>query len=55
MHIDPNTGGVFFQLLAAAAALVLLFAGQIRSRLARVRRRITRPQDEVRIRHHWGD
>jgi hypothetical protein len=41
-YIDPNTGGMLFQILAASFALlsgvVLLFARQIRAAFARVRR-----------------
>ncbi len=41
-YIDPNTGGMLFQILAAGFALfsgvVLLFARQIRSGWARLRR-----------------
>lgn len=41
-YIDPNTGGMLFQILAAGFALisgfVLLFARQIRAGFARVQR-----------------
>jgi hypothetical protein len=41
-YIDPNTGGMLFQVLAAGFALltggVLLFARQIRAGFARLRR-----------------
>lgn len=41
-YIDPNTGGLLFQLLATAFALLsgiaLLFAGRIRASVARFRR-----------------
>lgn len=41
-YIDPNTGGILFQALAASFAvisgLVLLFSRQIRAGFARVRR-----------------
>ncbi len=41
-YIDPNTGGMVFQLLAAGFAVVsgllLVFSRQIRSALARARR-----------------
>jgi hypothetical protein len=57
MHIDPNPGGAFFQVAAVAitaiTALLLVFSQHIRSGLARVRRRITRPQDVVRMRRNW--
>jgi hypothetical protein len=42
MYIDPNTGGMLFQALAAAFALLsgiaLVFSRQIRAALARFRR-----------------
>jgi hypothetical protein len=42
MYIDPNTGGMLFQALAAAFALMsgiaLVFSRQIRAALARLRR-----------------
>jgi hypothetical protein len=42
MYIDPNTGGLLFQALAAAFALLsgiaLVFSRQIRAALARFRR-----------------
>ena len=42
MYIDPNTGGMLFQILAASFAvfsgLVLLFSGKIRAMIARTRR-----------------
>lgn len=42
MYIDPNTGGVLFQALAAGFALLsgiaLVFSRQIRAALARFRR-----------------
>lgn len=41
-YIDPNTGGMLFQILAASFALfsglILLFARQIRAGFARVKR-----------------
>jgi hypothetical protein len=43
-YIDPNTGGMLFQALAASFAvvsgLVLLFSRQIRAGFARARRRL---------------
>lgn len=43
-YIDPNTGGMLFQILAAVFAflsgLVLVFAGRIRLWVARLRRRL---------------
>jgi hypothetical protein len=42
MYIDPNTGGMLFQVLAAAFALfsgiALVFSRQIRAAFARLRR-----------------
>ena len=44
MYIDPNTGGVLFQALAAAFAVIsgvlLVFSGRIRGMFARLRRRL---------------
>lgn len=43
-YIDPNTGGILFQALAASFAVIsgviLIFSRQIRAGLARVRRRL---------------
>jgi hypothetical protein len=42
MYIDPNTGGMLFQVLAVAFAafsgMVLIFSRQIRTGLGRLRR-----------------
>ena len=42
MYIDPNTGGVLFQALAAVfvgvSAVLLTFSGKIRQAIARLRR-----------------
>ena len=42
MYIDPNTGGMLFQMLAGAFALlsglILFFSSQIKMTFARVRR-----------------
>ena len=42
MYIDPNTGGMLFQILATAFALfsglILIFSGKIRALIARARR-----------------
>ena len=42
MYIDPNTGGMLFQVLATLLALfsgaALLFSGKIRAAYARLRR-----------------
>lgn len=43
MYIDPNTGGMLFQILAALFALIsgaiLFFSGKIRMFFAQLRRR----------------
>jgi hypothetical protein len=43
MYIDPNTGGMLFQILAvifaALSGLILFFSGKIRMFFARLRRR----------------
>jgi hypothetical protein len=43
MYIDPNTGGMIFQILAALFALIsgaiLFFSGKIRMFFAQLRRR----------------
>jgi uncharacterized YccA/Bax inhibitor family protein len=50
MYIDPNTGGVLFQALAATLAvlsgLLLVFSGRIRQGVARLRRRMRKDKDE---------
>ena len=50
MYIDPNTGGILFQALAAlfavASGVLLLFSGRIRQYIARLRRRFRKDQDE---------
>lgn len=50
MYIDPNTGGILFQALAAVLAigsgLLLVFSGKIRESFARLRRRFRKDQDE---------
>lgn len=44
MYIDPNTGGMLFQILAvifaALSGMVLLFSSKIRMFWARLRRRV---------------
>ena len=44
MYIDPNTGGMIFQILAALFALIsgaiLFFSGKIRMFFAQMRRRL---------------
>lgn len=50
MYIDPNTGGVIFQALAAAFAvasvILLSLSGRIRQFIARVRRRLRNGKNE---------
>jgi hypothetical protein len=50
MYIDPNTGGVLFQALAAilavASGALLVFSGKIRETIARLRRRFRKDKDE---------
>ena len=50
MYIDPNTGGVLFQALAAvfavASDVLLVFSSKIRSGIARIRRRFRKDNDE---------
>ena len=50
MYIDPNTGGILFQALAAAFAvvsvLIMSFSGRIRQFFARMSRRMRKDQDE---------
>jgi hypothetical protein len=49
MYIDPNTGGMLFQLLAvifaALSGFVLFFSGRIRMFFAKLRRRIREGSD----------
>jgi hypothetical protein len=50
LYIDPNTGGMLFQLLAVFLALfsgiLFFFSRQIRSAFARLKRRLQRNQTE---------
>lgn len=50
MYIDPNTGGILFQALAAAFAVVsvalLTFSARIRQFIARLRRRMRKDEGE---------
>lgn len=52
MYVDPNTGGLLFQILAAAfatlSALVIVFSRHIRQILARLKR-------VWRARSSWGE
>ncbi len=50
VYIDPNTGGMLFQVLAGtlavASGILLMFSGQIRRMLARLRRKLRKNEDE---------
>jgi hypothetical protein len=50
MYIDPNTGGMLFQALAAifvvASSVLLVFSGKIRQGMASLRRRLRKDKDE---------
>ena len=52
MYIDPNTGGMLFQVLATLLAvfsgILLLFSSKIRAGIARVRRSFRR-EDEAEL------
>lgn len=49
MYIDPNTGGMLFQVLAALLAVfsgtILLFSSKIRAAFARLRRAARKDDD----------
>lgn len=53
MYIDPNTGGMLFQVLATAFAifsgLALLLSGKIRAVIARTRRSMRDLRDDEGI------
>lgn len=50
MYIDPNTGGVLFQALAASLAAIsgvlLIFSRQIRQGIAKLRRGTRKDEDK---------
>jgi hypothetical protein len=50
MYIDPNTGGVLFQALAASLAAItgvlLIFSRKIREGIAKLRRGARKDEDE---------
>lgn len=50
MYIDPNTGGMLFQVLATAfiaiSGVLLVFSGKIRQGIANLRRRFRKDKDE---------
>ena len=51
MYIDPNTGGVLFQALAAAlvaiSGVLFVFSRRIKEGIARLRRRIRKDEEDV--------
>jgi hypothetical protein len=51
MYIDPNTGGMLFQALAGMLAVVsgvlFFFSRQIRSGIARFRRRLRKDEENT--------
>lgn len=53
MYIDPNTGGMLFQVLAVVLGLfsgtVLLFSSKIRAAIARIQRSIRPDEPENRV------
>ena len=56
MYIDPNTGGMLFQILVVLfgviSAVVLVFSGRIRIAFAKLRRRMrnrTKPETQETI------
>ncbi len=50
MYIDPNTGGMLFQVLAAAlvavSGVLLIFSGKIRGFFAQLRRKMRKDKTE---------
>jgi hypothetical protein len=50
MYIDPNTGGVLFQVLAgtlvALSGVVFFFSRRIREGLARIRRKMRKGEND---------
>jgi hypothetical protein len=50
MYIDPNTGGILFQALAAVfiavSGVLLVFSGRIRGFFSRIRRRARKDETE---------
>lgn len=50
LYIDPNTGGVIFQVLAAVllagSGILLFFSRSIREGIAKIRRRFRKDEDK---------
>ena len=50
MYIDPNTGGILFQALAAAliavSGVMLVFSGKIRGYVSQLRRKMRKDKTE---------
>ena len=50
MYIDPNTGGMLFQVLAASLVVIsgvlLVFSGKIRAFFAQMRRKMRKDKTE---------
>ena len=50
MYIDPNTGGILFQALAAvfvaASGMLLIFSGRIRAYISKLRRKTRNDETE---------
>ncbi len=50
MYIDPNTGGILFQALAAVfvaiSSVLLIFSGRIRGYISQIRRKVRKDKDE---------
>jgi hypothetical protein len=50
MYIDPNTGGILFQALAAffvaGSGLLLVFSGRIRGFISQIRRKTRKDKTE---------
>ena len=59
MYIDPNTGGLLFQLLAvfftAISGFILLFSGKIKMFFARLRRTMRESRKEGIDQNHLSD
>lgn len=49
MYIDPNSGGMLFQVLvvlfSTLTGVLLVFSGRIRAYIGKLRRRMQKPED----------